>query len=352
MKAQFASMRVLVVDDNATNLELIEQILARAGYTEVLTMHDPDRAVSIVRAWQPDLLLLDLHMPRTSGYELMQQIADVIGEPESLPVLVVTADGTQSARNRALASGARDFISKPLDQTELLLRTHNLLQTRDLQLQLQQRNATLDLAVRDRTRELDQAQLESLALLAAVGEYHDDETHEHTQRVGESAARLARALDLPDLFVANIRDAAPLHDIGKIGVSRTILRKPGALTEAERAAMKRHAEIGAQILAHARSPVLRLAAEIARSHHERWDGDGYPHGLAGEQVPIAGRITAVADVFDALTHQRPYKPAWEVERAVALILDGSGSQFDPAVVGAFAGLDPGLLLDGPVARAA
>jgi response regulator RpfG family c-di-GMP phosphodiesterase len=352
VKAQFGQMRVLVVDDNATNLELVEQILARAGYTEVLSVQDAERAVQIARAWQPDLLMLDLHMPRTSGYELMEQIADLIAEPQSLPVLVVTADGTQSARNRALATGARDFISKPLDRTELLLRTHNLLQTRDLQLQLQQRNATLDLAVRSRTDELEQAQLESLALLAAVGEYHDDETHEHTQRVGESAARLARALDLPEVFVSNIRDAAPLHDIGKIGVSRSILRKPGALTEPERAAMKRHAEIGAQILAHARSPVLRLAAEIARSHHERWDGHGYPEGLAGEQIPIAGRITAVADVFDALTHQRPYKPAWDVERAVALIIDGSGGQFDADVVEAFTSLDPATLLDGPLARAA
>ena len=352
MNAQLCHMRLLVVDDNATNLELIEQILSHAGYTDVLSVQDPQRAVDVARAWQPDLLMLDLHMPRMSGYDVMEAIADLMREPESLPVLVVTADGTPPARHRALSMGARDFISKPLDQTELLLRTHNLLQTRDLQLQLQQRNATLDQAVRDRTAELEQARLESLAMLAAVGEYHDDETHEHTQRVGRSAARIARALELPELFVADIRDAAPLHDIGKIGVSRGILRKPGALTDSERAVMMRHAEIGAQILAHARSPVLRLAAEIAGSHHERWDGNGYPLGVAGERIPIAGRITAVADVFDALTHQRPYKPAWEIGRAVGLILDGAGSQFDPDVVEAFMSLDPASLLDGQLAEAA
>jgi response regulator RpfG family c-di-GMP phosphodiesterase len=341
-----AEMRLLVVDDNEANVELIEELLAQDGYTSVLSTRDPSGVADLCRAWQPDLLLLDLHMPRVTGFDVMSQIPDLMNEPQSLPVLVLTADGTLDARHRALSMGARDFITKPLDGRELLLRTHNLLQTRQLHLQLQEQNASLDHAVRERTRELDQARIESLTVLAAVGEFHDDDTHEHTQRVGSSAARIALALDLPPAFVADMRAAAPLHDIGKIAVSRQILRKPGALSEEERAIIMRHAEIGGRILSSAVSPVLRLAAEIARSHHENWDGHGYPYGLSGEDIPVAGRITAVADVFDALTHARPYKAAWEIDRAVGLINEEAGRKFEPAVVRAFGTLDPQTLVAG------
>jgi putative two-component system response regulator len=198
----------------------------------------------------------------------------------------------------------------------------------------------LERAVKERTRELDDARLESLTVLAAVGEFHDDDTHEHTERVGAIAARIAQALDLSDAFVADIRAAAPLHDIGKIAVPRRILRKPAELTPEERQVMMRHAEIGAQILSAAVSPVLSLAREIALSHHENWDGCGYPAGRSREKIPLAGRITALADVFDALTHKRPYKEAWDIDRALELIRDEAGRKFDARVVDAFRTLDP------------
>lgn len=338
-------MRVLVVDDNPANVELIEQLLDQAGYTTVLSTQDPSRVFSLCKAWKPDLLMLDLHMPRLTGFDVMSAIAALMDEPESLPVLVLTADGTLDARHRALSLGARDFVTKPLDGRELLLRTHNLLQTRHLQLQLQEQNARLDSAVKERTSELEQARIESLTLLAAVGEFHDDETHEHTRRVGIVAARISQALDLPDGFIADIRAAAPLHDIGKIAVPRLILRKPGPLTDEERQVMMQHAQIGAQILSSAVSPVLRLATEIALSHHENWDGSGYPGGRSGERIPLAGRITAVADVFDALTHTRPYKPAWEVAKALELVTQEAGRKFDPRVVAAFMTLDPAAASD-------
>jgi len=338
-------MRLLVVDDNPSNVELMEQLLGQAGYTRVLSTTDPSGVAHLCEAWKPDLVLLDLHMPPLTGFEVMTEIQDLMEEPENLPVLVLTADGTIEARHRALAMGARDFITKPLDAGELLLRTHNLLHMRYLQLRFQQQNASLDQAVSDRTRELDEARIESLTLLAAVGEFHDDDTHLHTQRLGFSAARIAQALGLTSMLVANIRSAAPLHDIGKIAVPRQILRKPGALTDEERELMMRHAEIGAQILSSAVSPVLRLAAEIARSHHENWDGSGYPDGLSGEQIPLAGRITAVADVFDALTHSRPYKVAWELDKAVELIGSEIGHKFDARVVSAFTTLNPATLVD-------
>jgi putative two-component system response regulator len=344
-------MRVLIVDDNLNNIEVVQQILEGARYTQFLSTRDPESIEHLCDAWQPDLLLLDLHMPGLSGYQVLARLRERIREPHNLPVLVVTADGTPEARHRALSMGARDFITKPIDQIELLLRVRNLLQTRHLQRQLEERNEHLDHAVNERTAELERARVESLTILASVAEYHDDDTHQHTQRVGHSAALIAQAMDLPREFVLDIRDAAPLHDIGKIGISRGILLKPEGLTPEERESMTCHVHIGAQILASASSPGLRLAAEIARTHHERWDGNGYLEGLAGDGIPIAGRITAVADVFDALTHERPYKQAWDIRRAVAEITAQAGRQFDPQVVAAFKTLDPRALI-GPAAAIA
>ncbi len=332
-------MRVLVVDDNVANVALIEQMLARGGYTDVISTRDSTRVSELCAAIAPDLLLLDLHMPGLSGYDVLAEIGPLLAEPESLPVLVLTADATREARHRALSMGARDFVNKPIDHTELLLRVGNLLRTRQLQRQLQNRNELLDEAVRVRTTQLEQARLESLAVLATMAEYHDYATHNHTQRVGQLAALIAQQLALPEPYVSDIRDAAPLHDVGKVGISELILLKPGRLTADERARMMRHVDIGARILAAARSPVLSLAAEIARTHHERWDGGGYLHGLSGKNIPLAGRITAVADVFDALTHERPYKAAWSVDRAQAEIKAQAGHQFDPSVVGAFLSLE-------------
>jgi putative two-component system response regulator len=188
---------------------------------------------------------------------------------------------------------------------------------------------------------------ESLSILAAIADYHDDDSSQHARRVGIGAALIAQALELPESFVDLIRDAAPLHDIGKVGISRRILLKPGKLTPPEWIHMMRHVEMGAQILAPARSQVLRLAAEIARTHHERWDGSGYAAGLVGEEIPLSGRITAVADVWDTLTHERPYKPAWSEEQALAEIDRESGSHFDPRVVEAFGKIDRRLLNEPP-----
>jgi putative two-component system response regulator len=343
MTAALTAMRLLAVDDNESNLELIEQLLEEAGYANVIGTQDAASVPSLCASWKPDLLLLDLHMPRLNGYELLGAIRGSLMEPESLPVLVLTADATIEARRSALALGARDFLNKPIDEVELLLRVNNLLQVRHLQRELRDRNDVLEGAVRERTAELEEARLESLLVLARTAEYHDDDTHHHTQRVGSLATMIARELGLPDREIATLRDAAPLHDIGKVGISEQILRKPGPLTPEERAAMMQHVEIGSKILAGTRSPVLLLADEIARYHHERWDGNGYLTGVRGEQIPLCARITQVADVFDALTHERPYKAAWPLERARAEIASGAGSAFDPRVAAAFAALDVSTL---------
>ena len=338
-------LRILAVDDEDSNLLLLERILERDGYTQVAVTKDPTRVLQLFAETRPDLVLLDLHMPEMDGFELMDRLNTVVGDGPGVPFLVLTADATAETKRRALAAGARDFLTKPLDQIELLLRVRNLLQVQHLQGRLHEHNVNLEEQVAERTRDLEQARLEILERLALAAEYRDDDTQEHAWRIGRTCARLALGLGLPVQEVELIRRAAPLHDIGKIGIPDAILLKPGRLTGQEFDIVKTHAAIGAEILSGSRSPLLRLAQRIALTHHERWDGGGYPNGLAGEEIPLAGRIVAVADVFDALTHERPYKEAWPVGQAVEEIVGQAGRQFDPRLVEAFSRLDHRTLLD-------
>jgi putative two-component system response regulator len=326
--------RILIVDDQRPNVRLLERILEQAGYNTTRGTTDPREAVGLFDEFQPDLILLDLHMHHMDGYAVMEALKTRIPAGAYFPILVVTADITPEAKRRALSAGARDFLSKPFDTTEVLLRIKNLLETRFLHLQLQNQNQALEIKVRERTRELEQTQIEILQRLALAAEFRDDDTGHHTQRVGQLAARLAQDLGLPEHQVELIRLAAPLHDLGKIGIPDHILLKPGRFSTSEYEQMKSHATIGARILSGGRYPLLRLAEEIAYTHHERWDGSGYPLGLAGEAIALTGRIVAVADAFDALTHERPYKHAWPLAEALAEIARQSGEKFDPSVVAA------------------
>jgi putative two-component system response regulator len=339
--------RVLVIDDEYANVRLLERLLQRWGFTDVVSTTTSGQAVALCRKARPDVLFLDLQMPEPNGFELMELLADEIHGPTRLPVLVLTADITPDVRKRALAAGARDFLTKPFDPTEVELRLRNILETRSLQLELQRHNETLEQRVRERTRDLDMARLETLERLALAGEYRDDNTHEHAERVGRSVARLAAALGMDKDEVASLRRAAPLHDIGKIGVPDAILLKPGKLDRGEYQLMQAHSPIGHQILSGSGSYTLRLSAQIALTHHERWDGRGYPAGLAGTDIPLAGRITAIADVFDALMHERPYKEAWPIDAALAEMKLGAARQFDPELIELFEQLDPQSLL-GPI----
>jgi putative two-component system response regulator len=249
-------------------------------------------------------------------------------------VLMLTGDTSLETRRRALALGARDFVAKPFDADEILLRIRNLLETRALHGALVEQNARLEQRVEERTRDLEIAQMEVLDRLAAAAEFRDDDTGQHTQRVGAIAARLAATLGLDAEQVELVRRAAPLHDVGKIAIPDKILRKPDRLTEGEFEIMKAHTTVGAHILSGGCSPLVQMAERIARSHHERWDGTGYPDGLRGEQIPIEARIVSVADVLDALSHARPYRPAWTTDRILLLIRNGRGTHFDPAVADA------------------
>lgn len=331
----YSEARLLLVDDDPAMIMFLQGLLGRAGYSHLLSTVDPREVLSLCEATHPDLIILDLNMPHMDGFEVLGQLRGCIGPAEYVPVLVLTGNESSEARVRALFLGARDFLNKPFEPVELLLRMHNLLEARFLHLHLQEQNTGLRDRVSERSIQLLEAQNDTIERLAQVVEFHDDATGKHTRRVGESAAATAVALGLSGEAVEVIRRAAPLHDVGKIGVPDSILLKPGRLTPDEFEVVKMHTDIGARILSGGRSEYLRAAEEIAHSHHERWDGLGYPQGLAGESIPLAARIVAVADFFDALTHDRPYRRAWSPAETLEEIAEGAGSQFDPEIATAF-----------------
>jgi putative two-component system response regulator len=314
----FSEARILVVDDEPANVLLLTRLLQRWGYENVVSTTDSAQAISLAAGEPVSLVLLDLAMPRPDGFEVMALLAK-LPAGHAIPIVVLTADVSAATRQRALSGGASDFVTKPFDETEVRLRVQNLLRTRSLQLELEHHNALLEQRVRERTHDLEYARRETLNRLALAGEYRDDE------------------VDL-------IRRSAPLHDIGKVGVPDAILLKRGRLTADEFDLIKGHTLIGGRILAHSVSEVLQAGEVIARTHHERWDGGGYPVGLSGEAIPLHGRLVALADMFDALTHERPYKPAWPLDRAAAEIRRVAGQQLDPALVHSFERLDHGTLL--------
>jgi putative two-component system response regulator len=324
--------RILVLDDDPSSIEFLEHVFATDGSDAVLLPSDGRDAAARLDEIAPDLIILDLRLPGFDALDFMERVREWVGDKAYVPVLVVTGDAANEPRRAALAAGAADFLLKPLSPGEVRLRVRNLLHIRFLHAELRLHNAELEGRVTERTAALDQARRDTLDRLARAAEYRDDQTGRHTQRVGRLAARLAEELDRKEEEVELIRRAAPLHDIGKIGVPDSILLKDGPLSAEERALMKKHTEIGARILAGSDDPLLRLAEEIALTHHERWDGAGYPRRLNGEEIPLSGRIVMVADVFDSLTHVRPYKRAWTVREALEEIRANAGRQFDPRVV--------------------
>ncbi|MEO6213830.1 MAG: HD domain-containing phosphohydrolase [Vicinamibacterales bacterium] len=332
-RRQFPKARILIVDDEPANVEVLRGLLERAGFERIRTTTDPREAAPLYVEFRPDLILLDLHMPYLDGLEVMDAL-NQIAEATYLPILMLTGDVSEQSRSDALSRGAKDFLQKPFTSDEVLLRIGTLLETRFLYLQIQSQNQVLEAKVRERTRELEGAQIEIIERLALAAEFRDDNTGQHTARVGQLAALIAKQIGLSDPQVSLIRRAAPLHDVGKIGVPDAILLKLGKLTTEEFDVVKTHTAIGARILSGSRFPILRLAEEIAFSHHERWDGDGYA-GISRDSIPLAGRIVAVADVFDALTQQRPYKDAWPVADAIGEIDRQRDHQFDPALVDGF-----------------
>ena len=339
--------RILVVDDDRSICAALSRTLEADGL-QVACAEDPRAVAARVRGWQPALLLLDVQIGTECGLELCRELR-AEHPAVDLPIVFITGHEDRSVLIEALEVGGDELLRKPLDPTELRLRVRNLLElqrhrrsardaARRLEEQVELRSAQLRATLADLGRTSDRLRLayeETLARLANAAEYRDPETGRHLERMSRYSETLARAVGLDAGACKQLRLAAPMHDIGKIGIPDAILLKPGKLTADEFERMKEHTVFGHRLLAHSDSPLLNHAAEIAMSHHERWDGSGYPHELAGAEIPLSGRIVAVADVFDALTSARCYKPAYPLEQALDALRAGAGHHFDPTLVDAF-----------------
>ena len=346
----------MIVDDEPINIKVARKYLTAAGFQNITDCSDPAAAFDNILQNQPDVLILDIMMPGVTGLEILARLRKH-DSTKMLPVIVLTASDDRETRLEALNLGASDFLSKPVDALELTPRVRNVVDLKRFHDHLKNYNSELETAVRLKTVELETSRREVLTCLARAAEFRDDDTGQHIVRVGRYAGIIARGLELSDQYVDMIEQAAQLHDVGKIGIPDSILQKPGKLTAEERTQMERHSgygkkilqslsrhdqpftcahsRIGGQILESTQSPLLQMAYRIALTHHERWDGTGYPIGLSGEDIPLEGRITAVADVFDALSSERPYKKAFPVDECFRILTDGRGSYFDPDVIDAF-----------------
>jgi putative two-component system response regulator len=325
-------MKIAILDDEETQIILLESILKHANFQNLYSFSQPHTLLDVFEREQPDLLLLDLNMPRMSGFDILRQLKTYLASDTFFPILVLTADNRTSTKEEALKIGAKDFLTKPYNVIEVLLRVKNLLETRHYYLQLQQQKDSLEDLVQQRTRQLEQSQIEMLTRLARAAEYRDDESGEHVWRVAELTAMLAKEMGLERTRVELLLRAARLHDVGKIAIPDGILMKPSRLSQQEFAVIQTHTTIGAQLLSGGQSGFIQMAEIIALTHHERWDGTGYPRGLKGQAIPLEGRILAVADAFDALTHDRPHRKARAVAEAIKELQQQSARQFDPQVI--------------------
>ncbi|MCC7335649.1 MAG: response regulator [Pirellulaceae bacterium] len=348
--------QIMIVDDEMINIEVVKAYLEEEGFTNFLTTTRSTDAIAMVRNEKPDIVLLDINMPHVSGLDILETMRND-HELKLIPAIVLTASHDPQIKLNALRLGASDFLAKPVDPSELMLRLQNVLAVKAYQDHLAKYSERLEEQVRLRTAELVLSRQEAIHCLARAGEYRDDDTGHHVTRVGRYAALIARELGFDQATTDLIEQAAQLHDVGKIGIPDAILHKPGKLdsqefdimrahcgigrriinplTNEESIRLETHATVGMQIMGSTNSPVLKLAAVIAATHHEKWDGTGYPHQISGDKIPLEGRIVAVADVFDALSSARPYKEAFPIKKCLQILREGRGTHFDPYVLDAF-----------------
>ncbi|RFO98397.1 two-component system response regulator [Rhodoferax lacus] len=326
--------QVLIVDDTEINLILFGALVKKLDDCRAQVFDDSRKALAWVTDNVPDLIIVDYMMPDLDGLEFIRLVRDMPGH-KLVPILMITANDQKEIRYRALDLGANDFLTKPIDKVEFLARARNMLSLNQARKHMADHASWLSGEVRKATQEIVKRERETVYRLAKAAEYRDPETGAHILRMANYSMLIARELGLSVDDQQLILEAAPMHDIGKVGIADSILLKPGRLTAQEFDVMKQHAMFGYELLHGSSSKLLQAAAEIAKGHHEKFDGSGYPNGIKGEAIPIFSRIVAVADVFDALTSERPYKKAWEVETAVDFLNLGAGSHFDPACVKAF-----------------
>jgi len=347
---------ILIVDDEPINSKVVRKYLLDAGYSRITACSEATHALAIIAREIPNLILLDIEMPGMSGLAILEVLrAD--DRFERLPVIILTAVDDRDVKNRALELGATDFLQKPVNVADLIPRVHNVLMAKAYEERLCDYTMQLEEEVRKRTLELEESRLQIIHCLARAAEYRDNETGHHILRVGLYSGVIARGLGLDAKTVTMIQQAAPLHDVGKIGIPDSILLKPGKLTPEEYDVIRKHAgfgnrilkqmkgdefevltshtSLGAKIMDGCQASVIRMATVISLTHHEKWDGSGYPLGLAGEDIAIEGRIVAVADVFDALSSKRPYKPPFSIDKCFGILEEGRGKHFDSRVLDAF-----------------
>ncbi|MFC1953361.1 HD domain-containing phosphohydrolase [Chloroflexota bacterium] len=331
---------ILIVADDTEIMQLLEDTLFTSGYEVILSDRSKD-TVSIAEEKLPDVIFIETPAPGTDGFEDIRIVKEskITG---NIPIIIITDRQEADKRLQALTAGVDDFIIKPLDEAELQARVKSLIKVKAYNDHIGTYREELETEVTKRTQELTRAfekikiaSLDTVYRLSRAAEYKDEDTGAHVQRMSHYSSAIARGMGLNEEFIENILWAAPMHDVGKIGIPDRVLLKPGKLDDDEWVLMRQHTTIGAEILKDADSDFIRLAAEIALTHHEKWTGGGYPNGITGEDIPLAGRIVALADVFDALTTERPYKEPFPLEKALAIINEGKGTHFDPHVADTF-----------------
>ena len=356
VRSTVENARIAIVDDESVIITTVRKHLKNAGFSQFISINESVEALDIIRCEEPDIVLLDIHMPHVDGIEILKNLR-IQDRTKRIPVLILTSSTDTATKVEALNLGANDFLEKPVNSSELTARVRNTLLAKSHVDYLADYTNQLEHEVRLRTSELFASRREAIQCLARAAEIRDDETGRHVLRVGRYAAIIAQELGLSEERITWLEHSAQLHDVGKIGVPDEILNKPDGLTSEEFDIMKehcavgsriirddavsvgeevkKHAELGASIFDDCNSPVMRMAARVAETHHEKWDGSGYPNGLAGNDIPIEGRITAVADVFDALSTKRPYKQAIPLDRCFEIMEENRGTHFDPLVLDAF-----------------
>ncbi|MGB0936819.1 MAG: HD domain-containing phosphohydrolase [Colwellia sp.] len=325
---------IIVCDDSVTNVLVLSKIVKDSCRANTIEITDPRKLANVIKSTEVDLILLDIEMPHLSGFEILKAVRKT-HSADALPIIIITGLKTTECRNEALSLGANDYVTKPFDQVEIGLRIKNHIKMRQAYKAMHSTQQKLEGSIDQTQLELRSSVKALVKSLAVAGELKDDDTGKHVCRVGRYAGILARGYGLPESIAQMIEQTAPLHDIGKIGVPDNILLKKGKLNTEERMIMEQHTFFGEKIISGHNNMLLKVAKSVALNHHERWDGSGYPHGLSGETIPIEGRITALADVFDALTTKRPYKEAWPLDKTIKKINDESGKHFDPSLVDIF-----------------
>ena len=331
--------KILLVDDIKTNLDVLIQTLGEE-YVLAVAM-DGEKAITYTEKNLPDLILLDIMMPEMDGFEVCRNLKENPATSH-IPIIFITSVNATSEKTKGFKLGAIDYITKPFDSLEVKARVKTHLSLKLHQEALKNHNIILEEKVKERTKELVETKKEIVERLGLAAEHRDLETGQHIKRISEYCRLLGKSMGLTSVEYNRVALASTMHDLGKIGIQDSILSKQGKLSEKEMAIMKTHPEIGAKILSGSKSKLLKLAEKICLTHHEKWDGSGYPRGLRKDNIPLAGRITSICDVFDALISERPYKPAWPIEKALKEIKSKSGTYFDPRLVGLFMRLETDL----------